>query len=126
DINEVRDASAFQGQLPFALHPFYLVCDGVSMPDVHNGYFLDRASQVVCAQDFDLPMRIQLLDTTLIAVRVFGRDGGGNMFALGENDGAIYLLPNAGVESGTYFEDKPGVRRLAGGLIEFLWMLHTD
>jgi hypothetical protein len=125
-VNEVRSASSSRADLPHDLTPLYAVCDGVSLPDVHIGYFIDTAVRSSSAADRGEPTRIDGIHST--AIHVFGSDGGGGRFAVGTTDGTVYYLPSSGaVRDGVFFEGKVmKARRVAGSLLDFLWLLSAD
>lgn len=124
-VNKLRQAVSNHNGLVSALKPLYTVCDGISLPDVHNGYFIDSADRIISAAQRGEPT---LVNGKQLEIQVFGSDGGGNRFALGINDFAVYYLPVSGaVINGTFIEDDvTNVCRMAGSLIEFLWLLKDD
>jgi hypothetical protein len=126
DTNEVLPAVASQSGVPTDLEPLYAVSDGVSLPDVYVGYFIDTASRVAAAAARGDPTRVE--GGKPMNVHVFGRDGGGGRFALCTDDGSVQYLPASGaVREGVFQERSAAVpRRLADTLIEFLWMLVGD
>ncbi len=125
DTNEVIGPQPSPTQVPAGLEDLYAVCDGVSMPDVYVGYFLDSAAEVAARPARGEPTHIE--GAARIPISVFGTDGGGNRFALGPG-GAIYYLPSSGaVLNGTFYEDhlvKASVK--AATLLDFLWLLYGD
>jgi len=125
DKNEVLEPQRRVAGLPPDLEPLYEVCDGVSLPDVHVGYFLHPARRVVSAAKRGEPTRIE--GKTRIPVHVFGSDGGGGRFALAD-DRAIYYLPSGGaVIRGAFLEDKQvKAIRKASSVAEFLRLLRAD
>jgi hypothetical protein len=125
-VNEVRPTSPTFHTLPSELAPLYAAFDGVSLPDVHVGYFIDPAARVESSASRGEPTRFQ--GGSPQPIRVFGSDGGGGRFALGESDNAVYYLPSAGaVKAGTYVENSAApVRRVAGSVGEFLGRLKMD
>jgi len=125
--NEVRAAGLTSvAGLPAQLCALYAACDGLSVPDVHVGYFIDTAARTVTAAQRGEP--------TLVArpgplrVHVFGTDGGGGRFALGLDDGAVYYLPSSGaVRDGRFEEDAASpVRQLAASVEDLLDRLRAD
>lgn len=125
-VNEARDRAIQRHDLPAQLRPLYAVCDGVSMPDVHVGYFIDSAASAAFAVKRGDPTQIRGTDT--VEIDVFGSDGGGGRFALDRASGAVYYLPSAGeVRAGVYIEDDVASRvKIAERLIDFLWLLQKD
>ncbi len=127
DVQELRPAAAsIPDEVPTALRPVYRVFDGLSLPDVHNGYFIDPAARVLTARQRGEPTRIGGHPER--AIHAFGSDGGGGRFALGIVDGAVYYLPSGGaVEDGAYLEDKlVRARVVADGVSEFLDLIQRD
>lgn len=125
-VNEVRDPSPQYFDLPSGLQPLYAVCDGVSMPDVHIGYFIDRASRAASARVRGEPTQIQGIESS--EIHVFGSDGGGGRFALESIGGAVYYLPSAGAVNGGAFiaDDVARPQKVAEQLIDFLWLIQED
>jgi hypothetical protein len=124
--NEVRPPIEHRGVKPDALYPLYEVCDGLSLPDVHIGYFLDSAERLSAAEQRGEPTSVQGTDS--FAVHVFGSDGGGGRFSLRIDDGSVYYLPSSGaVRDGRYVEDDASIAtRLAASVSDFLWLLYRD
>jgi hypothetical protein len=124
--NELRKATLHHADLPQKLQPLYEVCDGISLPDVHNGYFIDSVQRVMSASKRGEPILVE--GSQSIPILVFGTDGGGGRFVLGTVDGAVYYLPSSGaLKNSTYIEDSVvTIRRVAGSVIEFLWQLKDD
>ena len=121
-VNELRPPAPHPVVVP-GLEPLYEVCDGLSAPDVHVGYFLAPAERVLKVSEKGGPTRIRGERIT-----VFGSDGGGNMFALSHKNGHVLYLPvEGGIEDGLYLE-RPGVRSRVVGrtLLEFLERVAVD
>src|SRR5579863_9897962 len=74
--NEVRAPSppAAPPALPSQLVALYAACDGLSLPDVHIGYFLDAADRVASARERGEPTFVA---DAQLPIHVFGSDGGG-------------------------------------------------
>ena len=125
--NEVRERSLLQhGPLPVQLDVLYDAFDGLSLPDVHVGYFIDSASRASTAAQRGEPTA--LANEQQMKVHVFGSDGGGGRFVIGLNDGAVYYLPSSGaVRGGMFHEDiSSPVRRVAASVSDFLVRLRED
>jgi len=60
---------------------FYTHCDGVDLPDVHNGYFIHRLELITRSLVNGEPTRVQN-NTSTSNILVFGSDGGGGRFAI--------------------------------------------
>lgn len=125
-VNEVRGKSRAHRSVPPALEPLYASFDGVSLPDVHVGYFIDPAHRVASAAERGEPTLVD--GEPPRAVHVFGSDGGGGRFALGSEDGAVYYLPSSGAVRGGMFlpDDASPVRRVATSVRQFLDLLKAD
>jgi len=127
DINEVVErASELPAGVPPALEPLYAVFDGLSLPDVHNGYFIVRASRLVSATKRGEPTRLE--GEPPRRIHVFGYDGGGSRFALDLDDETIYYLHSSGgIEDGVFLaDDSEPVSPVAGNVMEFLDRLKAD
>lgn len=123
--NEVRSPPEAVKGLPAALVPLYKICNGLSMPDVHVGYFIDSADRVASARERGEPTLTT--DAPHTSIHVFGSDGGGGRFAIRLNDGAIYYLPSGGaVRDGVFDDCGQGSERVAETLNEFLCRLSDD
>jgi hypothetical protein len=125
--NEVREPSSTRPTaVPSQLDELYRAFDGLSLPDVHVGYFIDTASRVASAPQRGEPVFVAGVPD--LSVHVFGSDGGGGRFAIGVNDGAVYYLPSSGaVRQGRFIEDSAsGVRRIAANVSDFLSRLRED
>lgn len=123
--NEVRPPVEAPAGVPEGLRAMYAACDGASLPDLHVGYFIDTSARAATAAERGEPIRIEGQVST--RVHVFGSDGGGGRFALGE-DGAVYYLPSGGlVEDGVFFEDSHAKARIVGqSLDRFLDRVSQD
>jgi hypothetical protein len=125
--NELRPPAATVADgVPAQLLPMYRVFDGFDMPDVYNGYFVDTAARVATAVQRGMPTRID--GSTPRAIHVFGSDGGGSLFALSMDDGAVFYLQSDGVVEGGTFHESVNVRarRVAGDVNEFLELVLRD
>ena len=80
--NEVRKPVSPIPTLPRYLGPLYAVADGISLPDVHVGYFIDPARRVATAAERGEPTRIE--GRTRLEIHVFGTDGGGSVSRSGK------------------------------------------
>lgn len=125
-VNHLREKASSFHRVPRDLQQLYSVCDGISLPDIHNGYFIESAERIASSSERGEPTEIQ--GKTKTAIYVFGSDGGGGRFALGTKDHAIYYLPSSGaVKNGVFIEDTvTTARTLATNLIAFLWLLKSD
>ena len=125
-VNEVRQQATEYYVVPSGLEQLYATFDGISLPDVHVGYFIDPARRVASAAQRGEPTRVNGAHPR--AIHVFGSDGGGGRFALDTGNEAVYYLPSSGgVRDSVFFEDDVvRVHRIAGSIMEFLRMLKAD
>ena len=127
DANQVLPVFTSQAPVPEPLRPFYAACNGVSLPDVFVGYFIDTRERVAAAAARGEPVRI--VGFLERPIHVFGTDGGGGRFALDTDDGSIYYLASSGgLEDGRYIAEKDfgRPRRVAGSVSEFFELLKDD
>jgi hypothetical protein len=112
-------------QLPGMLIPLYRVCDGLRLPDVHNGYFLMPAKELIESKDASSILQPSGLS---IPVCVFGSDGGGSRFAVGTIDHSVYYVPSTvGVEGNMFIDGSRACsRKVSKSVVEFLMVLLTD
>ncbi len=103
---------------------FYDVCDGLYWPDVWNGYFLKRASEIGTPNDRFDPTYV--VTDSSFEITTIGSTGGGGLFALLNESGRVAFLPNARIEENKYFDDDRQVRIVAGSLREFAHLLLSD
>lgn len=124
--NEIRDKSFYRTPPHPSLKPLYEFFDGISLPDVHVGYFIDPVHRIVSASERGEPTLIK--GKSPRAIHVFESDGGGGRFALATEDGAIYYLPSSGaVREGIYFENETApALRIAENITAFLDLLKAD
>lgn len=105
--------------LPSVLAMFYADVAEVSLPDVHIGYFLHPVVAIVESETRSLP---RWVDAASVRGEVitFGSDGGGGLFSILLQDGAVYYLPGGMVEAGVYKEGLGVPRRIAVNFSVFL------
>lgn len=103
----------------------YRQLDGLSLPDVHNGYFIHSVELVLRGLDGGEPRRI----TGELArpILVFGTDGGGGRFAIGaDGDGEILHLGEGQVEDSVFDGADGRSRLISSSLGIFLEQLLED
>lgn len=124
--NAVAEMAAGAGiPLLSPLVHFYRHCGGVSLPDVHVGYFVHPPELVVRGRQQGEPQR--LTGTYDRAVIVFGSDGGGGRFVIGtDGDGEVLYLGEGRVEDAVYDGWNGDVRVLSESLNGFLDRLLAD
>jgi hypothetical protein len=103
---------------------FYSCCDGISLPDVHVGYFLKSLSQLANARTKSEPTHIagQLGGN----VRTFGSTGGGGLFVIRKAEWDILYLPPGPLRDGVYDNTRPRARILAPSFSVFLDLVLAD
>ncbi|GIF25585.1 hypothetical protein BJ973_003863 [Actinoplanes tereljensis] len=104
--------------LPPALAAFYAEVGAVSLPDVHNGYFIHPASRIPMSAEWGLPVRAEVDD--IGEVVTFGTDGSGGFFSLAPADGSVYHLPSGELLNGIYRGGLGAPQRVAKDFPEFL------
>jgi hypothetical protein len=99
-------------------------CNGVSLPDVHNGYFIHSAELILRGINHGEPR--SLSGSEAGSILVFGSDGGGNRFALRGADEIVLQLGEGAVIDGVFDGEGGAVRRIAEDLEAFLERLEAD
>jgi hypothetical protein len=107
------------------LMEFYINCDGLDLPDIYNGYFIDSAEKLLTSYRGSEPTKM-IGHAGEEDILVFGGDGGGGRFAIKTVDGSVLYLPLDSVHSKLYEGDPRKVKRLANSFYEFLIRLHDD
>jgi hypothetical protein len=92
-LNEVRAPSARAAEVPRELRSLYSECDGLSLSDVHNGYFIDTIERFSSRERRGEPSSLAPRAEKIL---VFGSDGGGARFAVRCGSGQILCLPSGG------------------------------
>lgn len=131
--NEIRYAAAKErvraaGDEPLLsleLRTFYQVCDGASLPDIRNGYFIRSFADLRRGAESD--------DPTVIAggpykgpIIIFGSDGGGGLFAFRADEGDVLLLRGGQIAGRAYCDRGRNAERIAVSFDEFLLRLLSD
>jgi hypothetical protein len=102
---------------------FYSACDGLSLPDIHNGYFIKTLGKLL-APDSSEPNTVLLeSETTVIP---FGSTGGGDLFVMEKTNGSVQFLPPSSLEEGHYDGRLVSARLVADSFSHFLEKLLTD
>ncbi|MCA9095253.1 MAG: hypothetical protein KDA68_17320 [Planctomycetaceae bacterium] len=131
--NIVRDASYPNG-LPDAftskrgtiwLTSLYSACDGLSLPDVHNGYFLKPLVKVASIDRSSEPDTIAGNEEE-IEVLPFGSTGNGSLFVVDCQRGAVLLLSPGHMSGGRYDGERGKVTEVAATVPQFLERLFRD
>lgn len=127
DANFVRDADqefragGDKSVFPPALASFYSEVGEVSLPDIHNGYFIHPAERLPVAADWGLPTRVDV--GSVGHVSTFGSDGGGGLFCLAHGSEAVYYLPPGQIVEGVYGGGLGRPKRIAPDFATFLRLL---
>ena len=130
--NLVRDANRPNG-FPDAflsrrgttwLASLYLACDGLSLSDVHSGYFLKPLDRVL---SFDLSSEPDtIVDEQELAVLPFGSTGDGSLFVVDCDRGRVLLLSPGPMREGRYDGLKGKVKEVAATVPQFVERLCCD
>jgi hypothetical protein len=125
-INVVRDPVPEGKGSPEVFREMYAVTDGLELPDVYNGYFVDRAVDLSTAASAGEPTHVSGKDP--MDIQMFGSDGVGGRFVVRDDDHSVWYLPSeAAVRDGIYRADEHSVPvRLSSSVNEFLWRLLGD
>lgn len=111
--------------LPPSAVTFYKNCDGVSLPDVQNGYFIHGAE--VIALNSSEPLEIVDVRTqAAIPILVFGSTGGGGRFAMNLETGEVLLLSDGLVMNRVFEATGANVVCVASDWDEFMERLLDD
>jgi hypothetical protein len=111
--------------LPEDLVDLYRLADGLSLPDVHVGYFVHPVAAVIRGAASGEPRSLEGMDHA--QVLVFGSDGGGGRFALRLDTGAVLHLSSSGaVQTGVFDAVRHPPRVVAKDLAGFLDRLAED
>jgi hypothetical protein len=106
------------------LADLYSACDGISMPDVHTGYFIKPLLRVLNHDSSSEPLTI-LLETE-IPVIPLGSTGGGSLFVAERQGGRVLHLPPGPLHRGCYDGRQTNVRVVAEGISHFLDLVIED
>lgn len=118
--------AAVKPAVPLELEQFYRVCDGVSLPDIHNGYSIESARDICKYIAQGEPTSIS--DGVQRQVVTFGWNGGGGRFVLctdGPPD-VLYLPDWGGVDDGVFDAGFAPPRLIATSFAGFLARLLED
>lgn len=102
----------------------YTACDGISMPDVHTGYFIKPLLRVLNHDPSSEPLTV-LLEAEIPVVPL-GSTGGGSLFVAERQGGRILYLPPGPLHGGCYDGRRTNVRVVAEGISHFLDLVIDD
>jgi hypothetical protein len=108
------------------LSDLYSACDGIRMPDVHNGYFIYDLDRICSHYPDSDPCRLLSDNNDEFAVLAIGQDGGGNHFVLHRNEGYVLFLPIGPLYQGCYDGRHTKIRVVARDIPDFLDKLIDD
>jgi len=109
-------------------HPlvtFYSHCNGIDLPDVHNGYFIHNVELILHGLETGIPTRLATnLATTIV---VFASDGGGSLFAIRtQAPTEVLYLPLGAVHDAIFDDARTPTTILAPDFCAFLRRLEAD
>lgn len=106
------------------LTDFYVECDGVSLPDIHTGYFIKHVRGLTCSRPESEPTRI----TGQFAgeVQTFGSSGNGSLFVVRRIEQDVICLPPGPLHDGLYDATRARATRIAPDFPVFLDALLAD
>ena len=102
----------------------YTACDGLSFPDVHNGYFIKPLDRLIHTDLASEPNKV--LSDDIIDVFSFGSTGNGSLFVVDSRRGSVLLLPPGPMTDGLYDGRRLAVRRAAAIVPLFVERLLED
>lgn len=104
---------------------FYRLCNGLSLPDVYNGYFVHGLDEIERSLQQGAPTTLAGQDHTRLLP--IGSDGGGALFAVNlDHHTEILYLPPAYIVASTYHGEATEVRVLAQTFTAFLARICDD
>jgi hypothetical protein len=103
---------------------FYSNCDGVSLPDVHTGYFIKPIGQLTVSRPESEPTSIN--GQFAGDVQTIGSTGGGGLFVLRKKEQDILYLPPGPISRGVYDGTRACPKQIARHFDSFLDMLLGD
>ncbi len=103
---------------------FFSVCDGITWPEVRNGYFIVRGDEIGQVKDEFVPTS---LDGELAgSVLQLGSNGGGTLFVVRRTSGEVLALPPGGIHENVYDNRESQARIIAADFDGFLSRLKDD
>lgn len=106
------------------LREFYSSCDGLSMPDVHVGYFIKPLAKLLATRPDSEPG--ELIGQFTGKVLSLGSTGGGGLFVLRLPEHDVLYLPPGPLHNGVYDGSEGQIKRLAPDFASFLGLLLAD
>jgi hypothetical protein len=112
-------------ELSPSLTDFYVWCDGLSFPDVHNGYFISSADQLLDNSSSLVRIEGEPHDSGIPVVAI-GSGGGGQRFVVRSDNGEVLILSGGLLENGIFHSDGSNVVEVAPDWNTFLERLICD
>lgn len=106
------------------LAQLYSQCDGVSLPDIHSGYFVHPLQRLGLSHPKSEPTKVTGQFTG--DVDVFGSTGNGGLFVLRKGINDVLYLPPGAFYDGLYDGTQSKVKRVATDFPSFLEHFLTD
>ncbi len=106
------------------LRALYACCDGVSLPDVHVGYFVKSVTNLGVVNRSSEPL--ELAGSFAGKVLSIGSTGGGGLFVLRRLSGEVLHLAPGPLHNGVYNGFRGKVKRVSASLFGFLDCLMAD
>ncbi len=103
---------------------FYEECDGISWPDVHNGYFLRQLNEIAGPLQDGMPASISA--TAKKPILVIGSTGGGSLFAVDCLSSEVLILPLGKVVDGVYEDHSNAISVVSKNVYGFAERLLED
>lgn len=116
--------AAIGGDAVAAFQSFYACCDGLSLPDVRNGYFIQSIAKLGVSRPDSDPNEV--IGEFAGAVLAFGSMGNGGLFVVRRIESDVLYLPPGPLHDGVYDGRQTQVKRLAPDLNTFLGLLLDD
>lgn len=104
------------------LSDFYSVCDGLSWPDIHNGYFVKRLREIGAARPSSEPSHVQGIGDVVTV----GSTGGGGLFVMRRDTRSVLLLRSGTLTNGTYITSTDNAQAVAADFQSFCNLLLRD
>lgn len=105
---------------------FYTKCDGISLPDVNNGYFIKSLDKFLLglSEKSEEPLFVNGECEGNIAI--IGSTGGGHRFAIKTDSGCVIKLGNGLVENRVFYGTSQNISVVADSWDIFLTRLVSD
>jgi hypothetical protein len=119
--------SAFEEKVRRHLLAFYRSCDGLSWPDVRNGYFIEPFRRLVTSGERGEPEEVIVHSSSSPRkVLVFGSDGGGGRFLIDLSNSQVFHVTNGHLAQKSLKVEERQIRLIANNFEDFLLRLEED